>query len=629
MEIKVSVILPVYNVADYLHECIDSIINQTLKEIEIICVDDGSTDSSLDILYTYKEKDDRIIILTQKNQYAGIARNAGIKIARGEYLAFLDSDDFFEPTFLEKVYNQGKRKDADVVLFSAKKFNHQTKEYMKAPNYFKKDYIPKKSVFNRTDCPDRLLSITTTAPWTKLFKREFVLREKIEFQGLKNSNDVYFVLIALTLAKRITYVDECFVYYRIGLSTNLQSTKSKDPTCFVDAYLAVYDTLIYKGVYKEVEQSFINSFMFAIRYNISTISDYSALQKVYEVLYDERILKMDLLNHSQNYYLRKKDYLETACALNISNFMHKKMQLSEFLIIHEDNKAIEQKEISVILDVCSLKDINKVLEKLNNFENLEIVCLVKDNVTKIKGTYSKVILMNDFNLYHIPAMDLNGQYIYYITDDNEIENLRNSLDCINQKDCELLYFDSNCHKSSSVNREKALEYFTGNDFSLSSWIYKKDSLVQIIKNTYCSLENYSYLLLLILNSAIIYHTDGYIKEKFISKSNTFDQSYFDFKIVYDLIKNLDFITECSMYEKQSFYLIIKAHLNNARIYYSRLKYNEKQLYKGLSFDEFSLYEMFIVNYYYEQEEKETKKSLIHKLKRRIKKYYNKCKNILK
>ena len=93
---KVSVIIPVYNVEDYLRQCLDSVINQTLKDIEIICVDDGSTDNSLQIFREYEQKDSRVKVLTQKNQYAGVARNTGMNIARGHYYVFLDSDDFLK-----------------------------------------------------------------------------------------------------------------------------------------------------------------------------------------------------------------------------------------------------------------------------------------------------------------------------------------------------------------------------------------------------------------------------------------------------------------------------------------------------------------------------------------------------
>ena len=100
--IKVSVIMPVYNVEKYLHQCMDSLVQQTLTDIEIICVDDGSTDNSLAILQEYAQRDSRIIVLQQKNSGAGVARNTGMKIVKGEYLAIVDSDDFFELDMLEK-----------------------------------------------------------------------------------------------------------------------------------------------------------------------------------------------------------------------------------------------------------------------------------------------------------------------------------------------------------------------------------------------------------------------------------------------------------------------------------------------------------------------------------------------
>ena len=102
MEPKVSVILPVYNVGKYLRQCMDSIVGQTLQEIEVICIDDGSADDSPQILQAYAKKDPRIKVVCQQNQGAGAARNRGLSMARGEYLSFLDSDDFFETNMLEK-----------------------------------------------------------------------------------------------------------------------------------------------------------------------------------------------------------------------------------------------------------------------------------------------------------------------------------------------------------------------------------------------------------------------------------------------------------------------------------------------------------------------------------------------
>ena len=114
--VKVSVIIPVYNAYDYLRPAIDSILDQTLTELEVICIDDGSTDNSLEILKEYQERDPRVRIVTETNAGPGIARNNGIKRARGEYLAFLDADDFYEPTFLEELYTVAVRDSLDIAI---------------------------------------------------------------------------------------------------------------------------------------------------------------------------------------------------------------------------------------------------------------------------------------------------------------------------------------------------------------------------------------------------------------------------------------------------------------------------------------------------------------------------------
>lgn len=114
--IKISVIIPVYNVEEYLKECLDSVINQTLKEIEIICIDDCSTDSSYSILEEYAKKDSRIVLIKNKeNMGVGYNRNIGIKEAKGEYIGFIDSDDYISEDYYENLYNTAKKYNSDVV----------------------------------------------------------------------------------------------------------------------------------------------------------------------------------------------------------------------------------------------------------------------------------------------------------------------------------------------------------------------------------------------------------------------------------------------------------------------------------------------------------------------------------
>ncbi len=126
---KVSVIIPVYNVEPYLKQCMDSVVGQTLKDIEIICVDDGSTDGSLDILKEYATEDSRIQIIEQKNAGAGAARNNGMRHATGKYLSFLDSDDFFEPRMLEKAYDLAEKDQADFVAYKSDQYHTEKKQF--------------------------------------------------------------------------------------------------------------------------------------------------------------------------------------------------------------------------------------------------------------------------------------------------------------------------------------------------------------------------------------------------------------------------------------------------------------------------------------------------------------------
>ena len=124
-ETYISIIIPVYNVEKYLRECLDSLLNQTFQDFEIICVDDGSTDKSLEILQEYKRKDDRFVILQQRHSGAGSARNNGIRLAEGKYIQFLDADDYFEPTLLEEMYNHAEKFDADLTVCSSRKVDDE------------------------------------------------------------------------------------------------------------------------------------------------------------------------------------------------------------------------------------------------------------------------------------------------------------------------------------------------------------------------------------------------------------------------------------------------------------------------------------------------------------------------
>ena len=136
---KISIVVPVYNTAKYLKENLDSITEQTLSDIEIICIDDGSTDDSLKILYDYAKKDSRIKVLRQTNQFAGVARNNGMKKAKGEYIIFLDSDDVFEKDMLEKMYSAALVNQLDVTVCRSNQFDNQSGSIKETPWTIRKE----------------------------------------------------------------------------------------------------------------------------------------------------------------------------------------------------------------------------------------------------------------------------------------------------------------------------------------------------------------------------------------------------------------------------------------------------------------------------------------------------------
>ena len=269
--IEVSVIMPVYNSGACLRETIDTLLNQTLRNIELICVDDGSEDNSVELIETFLKTDDRIRFLRKEHEGAGAARNAGLKEASGEYVIFLDSDDLFDPLLLEKTYKKGKKTEADIVLFGAKRYDNRTGETVDAPRYLWRKLIPEKEVFSREDMDGKLFDLTGTVPWTKLFRRQFILEQNLKFQNLPNSNDVFFVLVAMAEAVRISIVREDLVCYRVYREGSLQNRKDEHPLCFLKAYEDTYEELNRRGLYDEVEQGFADLVLSGCVFNINTV----------------------------------------------------------------------------------------------------------------------------------------------------------------------------------------------------------------------------------------------------------------------------------------------------------------------------------------------------------------------
>ena len=287
---KVSVVMPVYNVEPYLRQCLDSVINQTLKEIEIICVDDGSTDASLDILREYAAKDNRITVITQKNLYAGVARNAGLSQAKGEYLSFLDSDDFFEPTLLEETYNLAEKEQSQIVFYQYKNYNHELQQCEEDARGINKRLTSEEHITVTTiSMKDDLFTLCNPMPWNKLIYRNLAVKENLHFQALKASNDVCFSLNVLACAEKITLYYKSLVYYRHNRKDSLKNTRDKAPLNFYEAYKGIYNTLKEKGLYERYKKTFLTSLISSSLWTLANTDEKHQLVK--DFIKDEIIPK--------------------------------------------------------------------------------------------------------------------------------------------------------------------------------------------------------------------------------------------------------------------------------------------------------------------------------------------------
>ena len=210
--VKVSVLVPIYNVEEFLSECLDSLVSQTLKEIEIICINDGSKDDSLKIIKEYASKDKRIKIIDKKNSGYGDSMNQGLKKAVGEYIGIVESDDFIDRDAFEKLYKIAKDMDVEVVKSNYYEYFGDTKRDKAVSNMFPADEIgevvdprEKRGIFYQPPCI-----------WAAIYKREFLEKNKINFLPTPGASyqDTGFNFKVWASARRAYFVKRPFLHYR-------------------------------------------------------------------------------------------------------------------------------------------------------------------------------------------------------------------------------------------------------------------------------------------------------------------------------------------------------------------------------------------------------------------------------
>lgn len=305
----ISVIVPVYNTSKYLFQCLESILSQSLKDIEVICVDDGSTDKSLEILKEFSNKDSRIQIYCQENKGGGGARNLGISHARGKYLLFLDSDDYFEDLFFETLYSVAERDKSDITICGYKLYDNQTGD-IDTHISISELHPPKHSPFKYTDNQRYIFHSVPLVVWNRLYNREFIMKSNLRFQEILHYNDVFFCHISLLLAERISLVNQAFVYYRVNQSNNTQSKTYTQPYDFSLPIKAVREILIELEIFEEVEDSFTHYALDSMLYAEKKLRGHDCYSEIHNYLLTQLFHEYGIDKHSSSYYYNKYKYFE-------------------------------------------------------------------------------------------------------------------------------------------------------------------------------------------------------------------------------------------------------------------------------------------------------------------------------
>lgn len=283
--IKLSIIVPCYNTSKYINKCLDSLINQTLKNIEIILINDGSTDDTDKIIKSYKDK--RIVYINKNNEGIGKTRNLGIELAKGEYLSFIDSDDYVSLDFCEKMYNKAERDNCDIVIC----------DYYKDDNNLISVKIPSFIDSSLKENP-HIINTINLGPCNKIYKKELFKDKKNRFVEDLKYEDAPLVCNLLMSAKKIGKLNEFLTYYVIH---NNSETTIRDERIF--DILKIVDLIV-----KEMQKK---EYLFDVMINlvVMILTDYNIQQRYIK----SSKLRKDFINKSFQ-YLNKLDHKWRGCS---------------------------------------------------------------------------------------------------------------------------------------------------------------------------------------------------------------------------------------------------------------------------------------------------------------------------
>lgn len=321
---KVSVVVPVYNAERFLAQCLDSLLAQTFQELEILCVNDGSTDRSLEILEEYSARDGRLKVFTKENEGKGAApaRNLGLSSAAGEYVLFLDSDDFFEPDMVEALVGKAEAVRADVVVCQADIFDEakkSTQDYL----HISFRNVPGKDPFSYKDCPEHIFQISDVVAWNKLYRRDLLENNRLRFEPIPISDEQYIAMLAPVFARRITCVDRVFVHYRINSGQTQNDASPRHPESAYAATYSVVERMREAGIYETVKKSYLNVAMRIMRAFFDSMTEYKNVRFLYDTYRGQVFPRLGAGCLPENYFYDRRldDWYRMICSYSLEEIL--------------------------------------------------------------------------------------------------------------------------------------------------------------------------------------------------------------------------------------------------------------------------------------------------------------------
>ena len=442
---KVSVIITAFDAERVLPGCLDSIINQTLQDVEIVCVDMGSTDRTWEILGEYEIVEPRLRRFRLDDRNKGTARNIGMESAEGQYLLFADTDSWFDPEMLRDVVSCAEKEQADVVVFDGREYDLKNKAFTQSDAGLQTALLPKKKSFCFSEIPDQTLRFTECSTWNKMFRSEFIRTEGLLFQAMENTEEVFFVFMAMVLARRITCVEKPYVYYRRSGLDAARSPDDKTLFCFAECILEIHKNLVSRGLLEKAEHAFVDK-------SIKLCSD--ALKKakgnedrvhICRRLNDADFLALRITDHPLEYYSDKKDYYlvkGSRYAVELDDHFCRK-ERSALKVLKQAGGSVAPL-VTVIVPVYNVEQyLRACLDSLvdQTLSDIEILCIndgSTDSSLDILMEYAEkdirvsVYTQNNSGLSHTRNVGIKaarGQYICFVDSD----------DCLDTSALEILY----------------------------------------------------------------------------------------------------------------------------------------------------------------------------------------------